>query len=461
MLKKLISAIAMLMVVTVVFCSCDALTFNSAENLVRPPKLSGDDGALQAAFESAISEHGEYILRYPMAGAYRSAFVRYDCDGDGGDEAFVFYSLKAEEMGINMFVFDYADGVWTPKETTPGEGNDIYAIEFSDLNDDGICEILVGWSSMDSKSNKKLSVYSSDEAGQAMDYKVLAIESYTSMYPVDLDDDGEKEILLAFINSTSDTYTTEARLLKMAPAGTADYQISAVGQISLYSEITSINAITSGWSNGKKYVYIDEAAGNSYLTELIYWDDEKHALATAFPVDMLTVSTCPTSRSLALNCADVDKDGEVEIPATTLMQHSSIVRKSTEPEFANQPDNVYIISWNKYDEGNFACADRYISNESDGFRLTYDEELMSDWCVTFYPDENMSQFFRVTISEDLPEGMEKELLFTITAVPADETVSIGTYLISGEDVKYTCEITEAGELEGLSRNNIVSYFSLI
>lgn len=461
MQKRIISFISVIIAVITVFTGCDVLTFNSAENLVRPPKLSGDDGALQAAFESAIAEKGEYILRYPVAGSHRSAFVRYDCDGDKSDEAFVFYSLRAEEMVINMYVFDFADDKWEAKETTPGEGNDVYAIEFSDLNDDGISEILVGWSSMDSKTNKKLSVYSSDKSGKNMDYKVLAIETYTSMFPVDLDDDGEKEILVALINSTSDAYTTDARLLKMVETENNDFQINAVGQISLYSEITAISSITSGWADGRKYVYIDEAANDSYLTELVYWDSENNALTTAFSVDMLTVASCPTSRSLPLACADVDKDGEIEIPATTLMPESMIIRKNPETGIAAGHENVYIISWNKYNEGSFTPVHSYFSNEDDGFRFVYDSEVMSDWCVMFYPDERISQFFRLPETENENEIAEPELLFTITVVPAGETVSIGTYLISGENAKYTCEITEAGESAGLTRTNIVSYFSLI
>lgn len=459
--KKIISFIVVIIAVISVFTGCDALTFNSAENLVRPPKLSGNDGALQEAFETAIAEKGEYILRYPIAGSHRSAFVRYDCDGDNSDEAFVFYSLRAEEMVINMYVFDYADGRWEPKETTPGEGNDVYAIEFSDLNDDGVAEILVGWSSMDSKTNKKLSVYSSDKGGNEMDYRVLAIETYTSMFPVDLDDDGEKEILVALINSTSDAYTTDARLLKMVETETHDYQINAVGQISLYSEITAINSITSGWSDGRKYVYIDEAANDSYLTELVYWDSENNTLATAFSVDMLTVASCPTSRSLPLGCADVDKDGEIEIPATTLMPESMVIRKNRETGIAAEHENVYIISWNKYDEGRFTPVHSYFDNEDDGYRIAYDSEIMADWCVMFYPEERISQFFRIPTTENETDIAEPELLFTITVVPSDETVSIGTYLTSGENVKYTCEITEAGASAGLTRTNIVSYFSLI
>ena len=80
----------LLAVIIAVFSGCGSFSFNSAENLIRPPKLSGSDGELQDAFEKAVSEKGEYILRYPSGGEHRSAFVRYDCDKDGNDEAFVF-----------------------------------------------------------------------------------------------------------------------------------------------------------------------------------------------------------------------------------------------------------------------------------------------------------------------------------------------------------------------------------
>ena len=455
--KKIISFTAVMLIIITVFTGCDVLTFNSAENLVRPPKLSGDDGELQSAFESAVAEDGEYILRYPTSGDHRSAFVRFDCDGDESDEAFVFYSLRSEEMSVNMYFLDYENGKWIPKETTPGEGNDIHSVEFTDLNDDGISEILVGWSSLDSKSNKKLSVYCSGKDKSEMDYKMLVIESYTNMFTVDLDDDGEKEILLAYINSTSDTYTTVARLLKMSSQGN-DYQITAVGQTSLYSEMTAVNSISAGWSMGKKYVYVDESAGDTYLTEILFWDNEKNNISTAFPVDVLSVSTCPTSRSVPLNCKDIDKDGEIEIPVTTLMKNSSIVRKTIPADSLSHIENIYVVSWKKYNGGDYSIVESYISNPDNGFNFRYDEEVMADWSVMFYPDDGITQFFIPKESDNKNAENETSLLFTIKAVPVSEPVSVGTYLTTGKDFKYTCEITKEGEKAGLTRSVIVSYF---
>lgn len=460
MRKKLVAAVTLLLTIAVLFAGCGTLSFNSAENLVRPPKLSGDDGALQAAFEKAVSDKGEYILKYPSAGEYRSAYVRYDCDSDGEDEAFVFYSLKAEAMSVYMVMLDYANGEWSAVGEMPGEGSDVYSIEFCDLNHDGIAEVLVGWSSLDAKSNKKLSVYCSYKNSQNLNYRVLAIESYTSMDTVDLDNDGEKEILLALISSTSDTYTTEARLLKMTTDSPSEYHMNPVGQVSLYSETTAITAITSYEKNRKNYVYIDEAAGDTYLTEILYWDQEQNTLVAPLQVDMLSIASCPTSRSIALGCTDINGDGVPEIPATALMPDSSVVKKVTPETDTSVPaENVYIIHWKQYENGQFRTVSSFINNRYDGFKFKYDEKKMADWCVTIYPDSHLTQFFLLKKAQEPEQTDELVLLFSIQAVALDETVSIGAYLMTGDEYKYTYEISQEGENAGITKSFIASAFS--
>ena len=44
MLKRILVVTAIILAAAVFLSGCDALTFNSAENLVRPPKLAGADG---------------------------------------------------------------------------------------------------------------------------------------------------------------------------------------------------------------------------------------------------------------------------------------------------------------------------------------------------------------------------------------------------------------------------------
>ena len=457
MLKRITVAVAMILAAAVFLSGCDALTFNSAENLVRPPKLSGADGELQAAFEKAVSEKGEYILKYPSSGEYRSAYVRHDCDNDGDDEAFVFYSLKAEEMSVYMYMLDYHNGEWVAVGENPGEGNDVYSIEFCDLNSDGIDEVFIGWRSIDSKANRKLTLLCADRTSQTLVYKILAIETFTAMFTVDLDFDGQKEILVALINSTSDAYTTQARLLKLAESGLTEYKIEPAGEVSLYSGITAINSMKSGLSGGRRYVYIDETAGDSYLTEMLYWDNQKNTLASAFVIDSVSFADCPTSRSLPLICTDIDRDGELEIPVTTLLPDSVVIsKKIQEKDPFSFKTGLYCTSWKKFSEGNFKTLMSYINNEYDGFRIGYDEEMMKDWIIKFYPDDGISQFFIKNDTED----DEKILLFTIKKVSQDEDVNEDILLKTWNEYKFICEITEAGEENGLDMSVVRNFFSL-
>ncbi|MBQ8209321.1 MAG: VCBS repeat-containing protein [Clostridia bacterium] len=462
MKTRITALVALLLAVSVLFSGCDAFSFSSAENLVRPPKLSGNDGQLQAAFETAVGATGEYVLKYPSAGDYRSAFVRYDCDGDGSDEAFVFYSLKTEEMSVHMYMLDFADGEWIPVDNFNGEGSDVYSIEFSDLNNDGIAEILVGWSSLDAKSNKKLSVYCSQKSGAELDYRVLIIETYTSMHTVDIDGDSQQELLIALINSTSDTYTTQAKLLKMSGSSASGLQISAVGHINLYSEITAFSSISSGYANGRTYIYIDEIAGDAYLTELLYWNSETGTLEAPVETDVLSIADCPTSRSLDIVCKDINSDGEKEIPSTALFPAGYIVRKNADgTDNKSLNENMYIINWLSYNEGEFSTVSSYIENTENKFRIEYDEEKMKDWSIVFYPDDGVSQFFVVRESDDPDVAEESVLMFTISVQDIESDVNINTYLASGTEYMYTYQITAEGEEMGITKGFISALFSVV
>lgn len=457
-IKRVLSAVAVILVM-IMLSSCSVLQFKSAENLVRPPKLSGVDGELQAAFEKAVKGNGEYILKYPAAGQYRSAFIRHDCDGDGQDEAFVFYSPKLEEMSVYMYMLDYENGMWTAVGESKGEGNDVYSIDFCDLNGDGIAEVLVGWSSIDTKSNKKLSVYCSYKNSQNLNYRVLIIEPYTAMHTLDIDSDGEKEILIALINSTSDTYTTEAKVLKMDKQDDIDFSVTAIGQIGLYSEITSFLSVSSGRVGNMNVVYIDEAADDTYLTELLYWDSEKKALVKPLLIDVRTVADCPTVRSAPLTSRDIDDDGKIEIPATKVILGSSII--TTQKDAAGNeipPENIYLTSFLNFNGEDFVLDEEYIENKYDNFRLKYSSEKMKDITMQFYPDEHISQFFKTVLPNDGGSEAESTLLFTIRAVAINEDVSMSTIIHTGREYKYICDITPEGETEGFDKEYIASVF---
>lgn len=60
------------------------------EELLRAPRLAGDYGALQTALNDWLGESAQ--LKYPLRGDLLSPFVLQDFDGDGEQDAAVFYT---------------------------------------------------------------------------------------------------------------------------------------------------------------------------------------------------------------------------------------------------------------------------------------------------------------------------------------------------------------------------------
>ena len=101
-----LKVISMLIAFAICFllCGCDIFASDTAE-LLSPPELSGDISPIADAI--AKSAGGEYTLKYPSDGNFRSAVVQNDIDGDGRLEAFAFYSMKEKENGadaVNMYI---------------------------------------------------------------------------------------------------------------------------------------------------------------------------------------------------------------------------------------------------------------------------------------------------------------------------------------------------------------------
>ena len=89
-------------------------TFGSSiDNLMAPPKLSVEQEQIYSALTDATGT--SISLKYPKSGKYLSAFIIEDIDGDGGNEALVFYErngLGVEENTLRINVLDQDDGNW-------------------------------------------------------------------------------------------------------------------------------------------------------------------------------------------------------------------------------------------------------------------------------------------------------------------------------------------------------------
>ena len=120
------------------------------------------------------------------------------------------------------------------------------------------------------------------------------MESYTELYSVDMDADGQTELLLTLITSGADKYSVECKLFKFLDSGGGS-SLELRGQTELYSETVSFDGFQSEKQDGDVRVYIDENAGSTHLTEIVYWDAQSTNLARAMTLDPTTLASSPVT----------------------------------------------------------------------------------------------------------------------------------------------------------------------
>ena len=120
-------------------CTGCSARFAAVDELMRPPRLSGENSGIEEAFENAVQNKNVQI-KTPMAGQYRSAYVLYDLDADGREEAIAFYSDARDDTTAYMHILDFDGEVWRSAADIKGEGSDVYEIAFCDMNADGLSE---------------------------------------------------------------------------------------------------------------------------------------------------------------------------------------------------------------------------------------------------------------------------------------------------------------------------------
>ncbi len=288
-------------------CSFD---FASVESLMRAPKLTGESAEIERAFEEAVGT--SVSLLSPRSGEYRTAFVLYDYDADGSEEAIAFYSANAT---AHIHFLDYVNGEWVSCDDEPCSENEVHELLFRDLNNDGIVEIIVNFNSK--HSNRTMSVYSVTPTNQdsLLQVQLMSSVQYSSYVCLDVDQDGITEILYTVLEVSVDSGNSIpfVRVLKYMNDSQGS-RIDVVASLPLYSGITAISALAADSVSDQVRVYIDclYHDAKTMITEVVTWTAESGYMLLLHKHE--SASLLKTTRSFSLYTADLDKDGMMEIP---------------------------------------------------------------------------------------------------------------------------------------------------
>ncbi len=422
-------------------CGCDIFATNTAE-ILSPPELSGDIAPIAAAI--AKNAGGEYTLKYPSNGNFRSAVVQNDIDGDGRLEAFAFYSIKEKENGadiVNMYisVISFSGDEWIFADKQKIVAGGVERIDFCDLDGDGISEILVGWE-IYGTSEMQLAVYSFKDGKLTQ----RTMQKYSRFICCDLNDDGLSEILIIKLSSAEQINT----------AGV--YQLTDGGVTELYSceldkTVQSVGEpIASHLSSGRPAVYIDEIKGVGAVTEVLFI--EKNQLVNPL-MNGESRETLATLRSAEIGVKDINGDGIIEIP---VQEDVPSITKS------DLNEKLYLTNWCSYNGEALTNQMTVMINNSDGYYYILSPKLAGQIAVLKNTDKRLREIYLYD-SETSTAG---EMLVSFMTVARTDWES-GKYdgseyqkIARNEISVYLCKVSDIAKSQGLTEEVVTKNFIL-
>lgn len=431
---KILAALCALLLCT----SCRYMPSGNIEDLLVPPRLSERQTAVYEALESTLNP-GNIQYKYPQQGSYRSPFVFYDLDGDGRDEAIVFYAYNSDSSLTRAKILrENEDGSWTSAYDITGEGDEIQFVDFANYLSADAKSILIGWQS--SRYSTLLQVYSFAD-GAVRDEGAVSCEAYLTQ---DFDGNGISEILA--VQNDGESYY--AALYGKGAGG----HIQLLGDAPLSGGMAYVVNMVVGtlWGAGMG-VYIDEVLEDGTVaTEVLRAHNGQLALvATEYGGEDVTY----TYRSYESLCADIDGDGTVEIPVPEPLPGQG---RSEEIE------PVLLTKYLHITEAGFETVSHAVENAPEGYRLTFPESWVGRVTAV---NTSVSRELRFYAYSPELDGLGAELLRIRVYAQRDyQDRFTDNYFLLAEDgvFLYYAFIPQAsGEPLAVSRAEVERLFKLI
>ena len=388
MKMKKILALILAFCMAIILCGCDL--FDDANELLSPPELTGEMAPIAKALEKSAGSDCD--LKYPADGEYRSAIVLEDINGDAIYEAFAFYSTSDDEMTtMHINAICQIDGKWTSVADKTAIATGIEKVEFSDLDDDGNKEIVIGWD-VNGTSEKQLSLFTFEN-------NVLAqqlVQSYTGFSCCDLNKDGKNELFVHMLNTSEKTnkamvYSYNKRQIEQTATCVLDSSVKSAEK-----------PIFAALSNGQRAIYIDEIKGVGSVTEVLYFSEGE--LINPL-LDEESLENVSTFRAASLETQDINADKVLEIPIASDL-----------PNAISDGEKLYYTNWCSFNGELLSVKIVTMVNTVDGYYLTVPNTMVGRIAAYKDTENHVRRFYYY----DAQESKLGEELFTITAIKSSK-----------------------------------------
>lgn len=448
--------LAMLTALLLALAGC---TFNPPESLYAVPKAAEGYEKLQAQIDKVLSADAEYAS--PLQGSNTQPVQLMDLDGDGAQEAVVFFRTTGTDNSPPLKIYIYhqtEDGDYQVQTVIEGDGTAINSIYYVDLdgrqgpNGEDDKELVVSWRLSD--KIYRLMAYSTS-GGEAN--VILQAVSYTDYALLDMDRDNRQEIVVINLNTVDGL-------------GQADYYDYRDGQMVLRSSAPMSAAITGLVSDSKPrtdYVrsgdlsvpalFVTSNLTSGVITDIFAWRNDQLVNITLNPVTGMSDGTFRLNNNIAIR--DIDGDGFLEVPRP-------IAFPTLKP--AGSAENFWSVQWIQYDlQGTATVVSNTYYNGEDGWYLILPDSWLGKVSLARQDSTGSGErgvFFYPYSEADNQNPRPFLAIYKLTGPNKTARARIGNrfILLEQDDVIYAAEFLEgSGWNSGLDQPGLTELFHLI
>lgn len=293
----------------------------SAEELYCLPALSDEYVALQTQLNRILQGGASYSA--PISGSNRQAVQLQDIDGDGTNEALAFFSCLSEENPLKIYIFECRDDNYEQACVIEGTGTRFESVSYTDMNGDGVSELLVGWQI--SSELKMLTVNSITDYAPSQ----LLSTDYTDYAISDMDQNGTMDLTVVRLSASELSGTAE--LYTLTEDGS---MVSFPSRIS--DGVEALSQVRTGLlRDGTPGIILESAIDSTNIVTDIFVF-QQGALQN-ITMDSTTGVSTDTVRSYSVYSRDMNGDGVYEVPKPVLL-----------PSSASTNANYWSIEWYNY-----------------------------------------------------------------------------------------------------------------
>lgn len=431
--KKLFSVIFFVFFISLLFVSCDSgFMLKPVNELLAPPLYYSEYEELVSSFRAEAGDNA--VLSAPLSGEHRSAITVDDLDGDGSDEAVVFYKSAAADSAVRVRVFDDNSGEWKSRNEIAGYGNSAESLRLSDMDGDGIKEMIINWSNSGSTAGKVVSLFRCEKTDS--EYNEILNEMIFTSCIADIDNDGRDELMFIGQNTSSAVVQRYARAAKLSGGS-----VVITGEARVDANVSGYPGIKTEKVSGDSplRIYVDAYKGEvMMITELIYWDQAKGELCAPF-FNEDSASNSATVRFGNVECADINNDGSIEIP----VQNEAEIGDRQNIDYISVP----VTSWIDYDGEKINTVCESFINPDDGYIFFLEDDEKSSLQARCYPDQSCL----------IVSGADGDLFSVLKISPerwASEPFEHYVPVIEREDGVICVYITQKGSDAGITEETL-------